>query len=147
MSESLNFSDKRTRIFLVVAVLSGLAFMFIADESFLLTLLTIFGGEDYPRQGILLFDLGDNSCEYYSLDQYLPAGKDQIIHKNARECTFGWKAALKLEKLESVNKSTNNPAINELLLNASKEFDNHNYKKVNRIVDRLKVEREYSVEK
>jgi hypothetical protein len=56
-----------------------------------------------------------------------------------------WNATLKIEKLESINSSTNNPEINKLLLNASAEYNDYNWSEVNRIADRLEVEREYSV--
>lgn len=141
----MNFSNRETRLFLAVAVLSGLFFMFLANESVVLSILTLFSGEDFPRQGVVFFDMGDNSCEHYTLDKYLPAGKDQILQQNSEECPFIWNATLKMEKLEAINRSTEDPEINQLIKNASEAFDDRNWSEVDRIVDRLEVEREFSV--
>jgi len=145
MKESLDFSDRQTKLFLAAAILSGFVFMFIANENILLSLLTVFGGDDFPREGVVFFDMGNNSCEHYTLEKYLPAGRKQILDQNAEECPVIWKAVLKIEKLESINRSTNSSEINHLLVNASEAFENHNWQKVNRITDRLEIERSYSV--
>lgn len=145
MTESLNFSDNKTKLLLLVAVISGFFFMFAANENFLISLLTISTSGDFPDQGVLFFDISDNSCEFYRINQYLPEGRDQILEKNSRDCPFIWEATLKIEKLEKINSSTNNSEINQLLSNASREFDNRNWSGVDRIVDRLEIEREYSV--
>lgn len=141
----MDFSDRQTKLLLVAAVLSGFIFMFVANENILLSLLTVFGGDNFPHQGVVFLDMDDNSCEHYTLDQYLPAGRDQILEQNSKECPIIWEATLKIEKLESINQSTNTSEINYLLLNASEAFDNRNWQEVNKIVDQLEIERSYNV--
>ena len=145
MSKSLNFTYRQTKLILVIAVLTGFLFMSIAEETLILTILTMFNGDDFPRQGVILFDMGDSKCEYYSLNQYLHSSRDQIIQENARECYTMWEATLNLEKLEAINSSTNNSNINQLFLEVSQAYEDRDWTEVNRISDRLKVEKEYNV--
>jgi len=145
MSETLTFSDRQSKIVLLVAVLFGLLLLLIADKDLLFTLSTVLGIEDFPLHGLIMFDFGDNSCEYYALDRYFPGGADDLMSKNSEECAVIWEATLGIEKLEEINSSTDNAEITSLLLNATREFDRNNWSEVNRIVDRLEIKREYTV--
>jgi|GEM_PF-2033010 len=145
MSEELNFSGRQSKLILSVAVLFGLFLVSIADKDFLFTVSTVLGIKDFPLHGLIMFDFGDNSCEYYTLDRYFPGGADNLMSKNSEECAVIWEATLGIEKLEEINSSTDDAKINELLLNATKEFDRNNWNEVNRLVDRLQIEREYTV--
>ena len=145
MSETLNFSDREPKMILLAAVLLGVLLVSIADKDFIFTVSTVLGVKDFPLHGLIMFDLGDNSCEYYTLDRYFPGGADNLMNKNSEECAVIWEATLGIEKLEEINSSTDNAEINDLLLNATKEFDRNNWSEVNRLVDRLEIEREYNV--
>ena len=145
MSETLSFSDRQSKLLLLTAVLFGVVLVSIANKDLLFTVSTVLGIEDFPLHGLIMFDFGDNSCEYYTLDKYFPGGADNLMSKDSKDCSVIWEATLGIEKLEEINSSTDNAEINNLLLNATREFDRNNWVEVNRLVDRLEIEREYTV--
>lgn len=146
MSDTLTFNDTQSKLLLLTAVLFGLLLVSITNKDFLFTATTVLGIKEFPLHGLIMFDLGDNSCEYYTLDRYFPGGADNLMSKDSKDCSVIWEATLGIEKLEEINSSIDNAEINNLLLNATREFDRNNWAEVNRLVDRLEIEREYTVD-
>lgn len=146
MKKSFEFEDEKLYALLLLAMIVGIGLTIAADQQILLSLLTIIHEDGFPRQGIILFDMDNESCRYYGINQYLPVGREGLLQSNSETCASPWIAALKMEKLERINQSTNNSEINELLINATRHMDDRDWKAVNETLNRLNVERKYSVE-
>lgn len=142
--DNLSGDNRKLQVLFAVAILTGLFLSIAVDQPNFLTVLTLVNNDKLPLHGVIISDVDYNNCRYYRFDQYL--GTQTEFHENAsEECIPAWEASLQVERLKNINESTDNPEINNLLKNATKMKNNRSFEELDKLLDKLEVEKNYSV--
>lgn len=140
----LELGDGRVQFLFVVAVISGLALTALSQDRLLLGLLSVLGG-DFHSYGVFEMEIDTGRCEFHPPEHQIPKGAEQLVEQEGEECVDYYEAYVLEARIQMINDSTDKQEVKEQLSRAHSELNSDNVDSASAILDRVEVERTFSV--
>ncbi|MFB6245129.1 MAG: hypothetical protein ABEJ03_02160 [Candidatus Nanohaloarchaea archaeon] len=140
----MEIQSRKLQVLLVLGILLSFSLTFATNENLLVAGLNMLG-EDHPLYGVYLMDPATGECEYYTPEHYLPPGSRSITGEDGKACADAYRAFVLEQRIAMIENGTDSRAIEDLLSEAEKELAEKNVEAAEDVLDRIRVERNYTV--
>lgn len=146
MEDLMRFEGSKEQKMLAVAIAFGFVLSILGNVDLIYSIITLLGGQDFPKYGITIFDYDSNSCEYYTLEEYLPGGISQIDDTEPKECFTALEASMKYQKMKEINRSLKSQDMSRLTSEAGQALG-RNDSRVIELFSRIQINKTYSIQR
>lgn len=144
MKDEMDIQDRKLKTLLVLAVLLGGLSSLLFNPETALTVAGIFD-EEIPLYNVYVMEIDRGECRLYTPQKYWPAGAREIQNKSGLECGEPYRVWAMDQKIDVINQSSDDPEVERLINNASTHLEDKNLDRAKTILDRLELERTYTV--